>query len=802
VRRRGAFSQDKSWQGFVSEEAEILDDELEAIEVYGDDQVGEETKFDSACFPTWLLKDSADSAAPAEQSATLVDRKQAEAFARLLFEGMSGFAHLRGIASVPAPGAPPPYERWYTIDDALPGIVGDYVEMCAANGYAAYLIPHPVTENSGGLTGILTQRVIPVDIDKGDIQAKVDAIVALLGKPWLTIHSGGVEDGQPKVHLYFRLADDAGPDSFERVKAARLLLATRFGGDTKVGKNPAQILRCPGSQHEKPNQGTAACRLIEVVPSQRVALKEFERLLGSPEAGTYANPFDFNNVNPSLGVSMERVLTQSILADGKSEDGLTRFDAAGSALGHYIRNMRDPAVMWSEAEARQAARDWNAAEMKPQWENARLMGDFDRLLRRDIARNGPLPVAQAPQSKARAFKLSEWTEKEYAGVAPAQRWLIDHVFPLGEAGILAGDGGIGKSFLALDMCYRVAAMTKPPMGFLDFTQQEIFGGHIMEGGSAVFITAEESKDALHRRLDALAPNRQRDNLSGRLCVVSLREFGGGGSFIGGRQQGYQMTDYARDVLAELKTKPDLRLAVFDPLSVFYGAEGNDRTGVQAFANVLTHMASETDATILALHHMRKDNEGSARKSILGSSGFVDAFRFAYTLQKVAPGKEENTLAADYGLGAERGDLVKGELVKTNGAAEGDYHLYERQANGVLRQLPRRIDIAKATRDEHRARLVEAVDWYANYGQPFTRTGRGSGLYANLQSLPPELRGLSQRRLEMLADEAVLLGELQTAAAGKEKRQVWLCKPGSVVAEGRLRDFTAGARPAWEARELR
>jgi hypothetical protein len=48
-----------------------------------------------------------------------------------------------------------------------------------------------------------------VDIDNGDIKAKAHAIAAAIGAPWLTVQSGGIEDTQPKLHLYYRLAADA-----------------------------------------------------------------------------------------------------------------------------------------------------------------------------------------------------------------------------------------------------------------------------------------------------------------------------------------------------------------------------------------------------------------------------------------------------------------------------------------------------------------------------------------------------------------------------------------------------------------
>jgi hypothetical protein len=136
-----------------------------------------------------------------------VDRAQAEEFARLLFGGITGFVNLRAIEE-PAPEGRKSavQQRWLPINGDLPAALGDYVEGCAEKGFAAYLLPHPVSEGGGGLKDILAQRVVPIDIDQGDIGAKMLSITGTLGEPWLRVQSGGVENGQPKAHLYYRLA--------------------------------------------------------------------------------------------------------------------------------------------------------------------------------------------------------------------------------------------------------------------------------------------------------------------------------------------------------------------------------------------------------------------------------------------------------------------------------------------------------------------------------------------------------------------------------------------------------------------
>src|SRR5579872_7107207 len=119
--------------------------------------------------PSWDL--------PSTPAESLVARAQAEEFARLLFSGMTGYVNLRGIS--PNKAGPHPYEAWEPINANLPATVGDYVEMCATRGYAAFLLPHPVRQGGGGQKDIQAQRIIPIDLDTGDIEGKVRDITAV-----------------------------------------------------------------------------------------------------------------------------------------------------------------------------------------------------------------------------------------------------------------------------------------------------------------------------------------------------------------------------------------------------------------------------------------------------------------------------------------------------------------------------------------------------------------------------------------------------------------------------------------------
>ncbi len=82
--------------------------------------------------------------------------------------------------------------------------------------------------------------------------------------------------------------------------------------------------------------------------------------------------------------------------------------------------------------------------------------------------------------------------------------------------MLAAMGGVGKSFLALDLALQIAA------GVAGLEQPKaILGGRLAVDGSAVILTAEDSYDAIHRRLNRIDPENRRMRRPERLMVVPL-----------------------------------------------------------------------------------------------------------------------------------------------------------------------------------------------------------------------------------------------------------------------------------------
>ena len=118
------------------------------------------------------------------------------------------------------------------------------------------------------------------------------------------------------------------------------------------------------------------------------------------------------------------------------------------------------------------------------------------------------------------FQIRDWGIERYEGSAPPIDWLIEGVLPRGTPGLLASLGGIGKSYLLLDLCVRVAAGPGSGIG-----KQLALGGEITKQGRAVMLTWEESHSAVHRRLDQILNPVEKEKLQDRLFVVPIPDTG-------------------------------------------------------------------------------------------------------------------------------------------------------------------------------------------------------------------------------------------------------------------------------------
>lgn len=282
------------------------------------------------------------------------------------------------------------------------------------------------------------------------------------------------------------------------------------------------------------------------------------------------------------------------------------------------------------------------------------------------------------------LRLSDWTADRYEGDAEPIEWLCEGTIPTATPMLLAAPGGIGKSFMALDLCLEIAA---PGM-----IGRKFFGGDVVRHGTAVFLTAEDSQKSVHRRLESIDPHRRRSRDPGKLIVAPLPDAGGPIPFVISDGKRLELTKEFHSIREQLRAIPDLRLVVIDPLQAFVMADVNaDPAAGQYMWSALATICAQTSATVILLHHMRKDGSqkvetaDDARHAIRGSTALVDGARLAYALWKPSD-DHARTACALLDAAHDSGAIVMGAVVKANEQADLTVRTFHRQPGGVLHDV--------------------------------------------------------------------------------------------------------------------
>ena len=169
------------------------------------------------------------------------------------------------------------------------------------------------------------------------------------------------DEGQLKLHLYWRLTEAARGADLARVAAVRGTIARKAGGDPSVARLH-QPIRVAGSLHLKHGHA-ALCRIIVETGrdhdlDELAAAAEAMPAMDLPGVETQAPPgFSIETWDAARGPGAAALMTRTVRENGV--DGITRFDALSKVIGHWIRQVRFGRVDLSGAW--QAVCDHNAA---------------------------------------------------------------------------------------------------------------------------------------------------------------------------------------------------------------------------------------------------------------------------------------------------------------------------------------------------------------------------------------------------------------------------------------------------------
>lgn len=276
---------------------------------------------------------------------------------------------------------------------------------------------------------------------------------------------------------------------------------------------------------------------------------------------------------------------------------------------------------------------------------------------------------------------------EFLDVLPGEtRWVIPGLIPQGVPAVLASKGGLGKSYLALQLC--IALATGKP--FLTFEAQSPMG--------AVYFNLEDPENTVQRRFRAIVEDyRQAGEWSDQDEANVRKNF----AAMFPNWNSKDCSTYLPDVMPNLewftrlaeerKIKPGLM--VLDTLARF--SQGDENT-VQALRPVLTacNKIAHLGWTPLMLHHVGKGQDGArtakakdkpslgdrmSTEWVRGSSAIVDNFRCILQLAAIREDEAERA-QMDPDKARQGGYLVLG-ATKLNGGQKAEWSLLEQNEHG-------------------------------------------------------------------------------------------------------------------------
>lgn len=196
------------------------------------------------------------------------------------------------------------------------------------------------------------------------------------------------------------------------------------------------------------------------------------------------------------------------------------------------------------------------------------------------------------------------------------RWLWPGRIPLGKLTLFAGDPGLGKSFVTLDIGARVTRGKRWP----DHTTTSC------EPGSVIILSAEDDPaDTIRPRLEAADADLSRVHI---LRAVRRAKPNGETSL----EHFSLETDLValQDAVALLG---DVRLIVIDPISAYLGrTDSHVNSKVRSLLSPLAEIASGLGVAVVAVTHLNK-NISSALYRATGSIAFVAAARAVWLFAK-------------------------------------------------------------------------------------------------------------------------------------------------------------------------
>ena len=197
---------------------------------------------------------------------------------------------------------------------------------------------------------------------------------------------------------------------------------------------------------------------------------------------------------------------------------------------------------------------------------------------------------------------------------PTLDWLVENMIPMGEVTLLTGDGGIGKSYLALQLMMAVASGTT----WLDLGVTK---------GSAYGLFCEDPKKVIHARALAIVERfglQAADFNQLRVADRATEDTELFGALLGRHPLDVDWTSLWHRFCARMrKIRPTV--LVIDTVADVFGGDENRRSQVRHFIRGFKHLALELGSAIVLAAHPSVEGMKSG-SGISGSTAWRGSVR--------------------------------------------------------------------------------------------------------------------------------------------------------------------------------
>jgi hypothetical protein len=452
--------------------------------------------------------------------------------------GIEGWFTLRAFEHA-REGRPPVVNKWVPFDRNLVSetvAVATLVANLTGEDRAVFSPPVAIFGNElnkkgdnrfAGESNVVAAPALAAELDKNP-QAALAALVEILGEPTILVASGGMWEGQPKLHAYWRLGEPArSREDLAALKHARRVAAKLAGAD-HTGITISHPMRMPGSWHTKGEP--RLCEVIGGSPARDIklswAVEELERAAEAAgveiDRRTSAARENGEGFKTEKAWSREDLMRAAELIpndervewDGWSNTLMAFYDASHGSVDGL-----DAGTFWSEknpkGDADAVAYKWDhisryppkdisagtlvklARGVDPDFLPGKVKPEewFDQDEASNPENDVPPPPEKLPnrfeeiQQKAAKFVFEPFYDAAATALTTAAAPLIKGLLDQGAMSVVYGQSNVGKTFLTVDIGYHIATG-------LSYAGMKTTRGHV------IYLSAEGGR-SITKRLSAL-----------------------------------------------------------------------------------------------------------------------------------------------------------------------------------------------------------------------------------------------------------------------------------------------------------